>query len=476
MSARRLAPAVLRERLNIQTQLVLTSLISLVLATVVVAVMARLFLVAGPSPGELPALVGRVPIIEETLARGGDDAAIGQAAVPADLPPGVRVLLVAADGAVRADSSRSSRPESSAGASPGQPLAWLVSPTQSGRAQLIQTVPITVDGRAWGYLIAVYSGPLGPSGLSTIGVVAVVFGLGLLAGVLPFWWFGRGLVRGLRSLAGVVGQIAGGDLAARASFRARRDELGQLANDVNAMAASLQDAQLRVRAAIEARQFMVAAVSHDLRTPLTALIAHAEAIRAGVSEDPRQSLEVIYTRAVRLKELINDLFELAALDAEPGPWPTKRTDLAEVVREAVVAALPALEAAGLQVEVEIPDTPVWADLAPGKLDRLVDNLLANARDYGAAGGWLGVNVERCVGGRVRVEVVDRGVGIPASDRMHVFERFYRSDGARRSTAGGSGLGLAIAREIVMRHAGEIGLDSPSEGGTCVWFELPTAPG
>jgi signal transduction histidine kinase len=472
MTLRPLAPQGSRKRLKIQTQLVLTSLVSLVLATLVVAVMARLFLISGPSPGELPALAARVSIIEETLSAGGDSAAIRQAAVPGDLPSAVRVRLVAADSSIRADSVEGE----SIVASPSELLAWLVSASRPGGAQVIQMLPITVDRQTWGYYIAVYSGPVGPVGLSSTGVVAVVFGLGLLAGVLPFWWFGRGLVRGLRGLTVVVGQIAGGDLAARANLRQRGDELGQLANDMNAMAASLEDAQLRVRSAIEARRFTVAAVSHDLRTPLTALMAHAEAMRAGVSEDPRQSLEVIYTRAVRLKELIDDLFELAALDAAPGPWPTKRTDLAEVVREAVSAALPALEAAHLDVEVDIPDDPVWAELAPGKLDRVIDNLLANARNYGAAGGWLGVRVGRCNEKRVRVEVVDRGVGIPASDRAHVFERFYRSDAARRATAGGSGLGLAIAREIVLRHAGQIGLDAPAEGGTCVWFELPSASG
>jgi signal transduction histidine kinase len=239
------------------------------------------------------------------------------------------------------------------------------------------------------------------------------------------------------------------------------------------MAANLEQAQIRVHSADEARRFTVAAISHDLRTPLSALLAHAEALQTGVSEDAQRSLEVIHGRALRLQSLIDDLFELAALDASPGPWPTQCLDLAEVVRESVAGALPDLESAGLDVQVDIPDEHIWAPLSPGKVDRVVDNLLANARHYGAAGGWLQIRVQR-IDGHARVEVMDHGGGVPAVDRARVFERFYRGDGARGGDSGGSGLGLSIAREIILRHAGRIGLESPPLGGTCVWFELPTS--
>jgi two-component system sensor histidine kinase VicK len=125
----------------------------------------------------------------------------------------------------------------------------------------------------------------------------------------------------------------------------------------------------------------------------------------------------------------------------------------------------------LEVRVDIPDEPIWALLAPGKVDRVVDNLVANARNYGAAGGWLRVHVCRN-DGQARVEVIDGGVGVAAEDQPHIFDRFYRADAARNITSGGTGLGLAIAREVILHHGGRLGLDSPAEGGTCVWFELP----
>jgi light-regulated signal transduction histidine kinase (bacteriophytochrome) len=125
--------------------------------------------------------------------------------------------------------------------------------------------------------------------------------------------------------------------------------------------------------------------------------------------------------------------------------------------------LPDLEAAGLEVEVAIPDAPVWAQLSPGKLDRVMDNLLTTARDYGASGGWPDVRVNRAGANIARVEVIDRGSGIAVADRAHVFERFYRADGSPAAAAGGRGLGLAIARGIVLRHDGQIGLDCAARG-------------
>jgi signal transduction histidine kinase len=451
---------------GIQKQLVLTSLASGILATIVVTVLSRLLLIP-QLPGEpLERLNARTPMIQQVLATGGGAAELRRAAVPDDLPPGLRLQLVRADGSVVVDSATDSAP-----AGPSASAA-LVPIDGKSAVQLVSSVPIVVDNQTWGNYLALVR--LGPGGLGSPGVLATVFAIGLLLAAIPFWWFGRRMARSLRTLAGVVGQIASGDLAARADVHRPNNELGQLAADVNAMAANLEQAQLRVHSADEARRFTVAAISHDLRTPLTALLAHAEALLGGVSDDAQRSLEVIHERALRLKSLIDDLFELAALDASPGPWPTQRLDLAEVVRESVAGALPELESAGLDVQVDIPDEHIWALLSPGKVDRVVDNLLANARHYGAAGGWLQVRVQRIDSHAARVEVVDRGGGVPAGDRARVFERFYRGDGARGAASGGSGLGLSIAREIILRHDGRIGLESPTIGGTCVWFEVPTS--
>jgi signal transduction histidine kinase len=450
------------KRLNIQTQLVLTSIVGGLLAVVVVAGLARLLLVSPrPIDAAINELDARVPAVEQAVAANGDSGALRQAAIPGALPAGARVQVFAVDGSLKLDSVIQP---------PDQP-ASVTSGTdaRSDGLKLVRRTPIVVNGDLWGFYVYQFDFEP-PTGINP-GILALVLGTGLLVGALPFWWLGRRLARALRRLTEVVGHIARGHLGARADLLSSADELGQLARDINRMAASLQNAQQHAQAADEARRFTVASVSHDVRTPLTALLAHAEALSSGVSEDPKRSLEVVRTRALRLKVLVDDLFELAALDASPGPWSTDRLDLSEVVRESVASALPDLESRGLEVRVDIPDEPIWALLAPGKVDRVVDNLVANARNYGAAGGWLHVHVCRS-DGRARVEVIDGGVGVAAEDQPHIFERFYRADAARNITSGGTGLGLAIAREIILHHGGRIGLDSPAEGGTCVWFELP----
>ncbi|HYG57612.1 MAG TPA: HAMP domain-containing sensor histidine kinase [Symbiobacteriaceae bacterium] len=304
-------------------------------------------------------------------------------------------------------------------------------------------------------------------------VMTTAQGFVLLVSLLLFLSFGRQLVRPVRMLSAVVRRIADGDLTARASLNPRHDELGQLARDVDLMAARLQEAQERAAAAEEARRYTLAAVSHDLRTPLTALLAHAEAVRTGVVEDSGRSLEVIQEKGLQMKGLIDDLFELASLDADRGPWRTRRVDVAETVREAVVGMLPQMEAAGMAVDPDIPDEPLLADLPTGKLERVLDNLLSNALKYGSTGGWLGIRVRRREG-CIWVAVTDRGPGIPPDEHRRIFDPFYRADRARSGNLRGSGLGLAVAARIMERLGGRIGVESPHEGGACFWIEVPTA--
>lgn len=470
-------------RLKIRGKLVLTFLGALLIAAVALAVgIAAIILTISSGVGELNAFqVGELAtkqtkLVEEALAAGADPTALRQAAIPAELPAGVRIRLIDKDGKVWVDT------EGNEGriASGPELVDWLesISDPQSGMVTMPERV--MVNGEAWGFYGVTFASHYGLNinlndGSPQSQLAGTIFiggmALALIVNIALFWAFGWHIVKPLRRLSGVVSQIAAGDLSARASLAKRGDELGQLATDLDLMAARLEEARDKALAADEARRYLVAAVSHDLRTPLTALLAHAEAIRTGVSEDPQQSLAVIEEKGLLLKSLIDDLFELAAMDAAPARWQTVRTDLTELVRQSVVGILPELEAAGIEVEAEIPDEPIYANLAPGKLERVMDNLLANGRKYGASGRWLGIRVLRD-GEWTRVEVANRGEAIPPEVAAQIFERFYRADGARTSGVGGAGLGLAIAREIVVRHGGQIGVESPSSGGAVFWFTVP----
>lgn len=414
--------------------------------------------------------------VAAAVAQGGDETALAKAAVPANLPKGVRVQVVAKDGRIWVDT------QGAAGRTVTTPelTAWFRGTLSPSNGQVRVAQPIEVNGELWGfYGLSFFSSAVpnthlnnGSEGTQRLNLIFLgSVGLALVMNVALFWAFGWHIVKPIRQLSAVVSRIATGDLSARTQLGKRRDELGQFARDLDLMASRLEEARDQAAAADKARRYLVAAASHDLRTPLTALLAHAEAVRTGVSDDPDRSLSVIEEKGLLLKQLIDDLFELAALDAQQDRWQTVRTDAAELVRQSVVGVLPELEAAGIDVEADIPEEALWANLAPGKFERVMDNLLTNARKYGADGRWIGVRVAS-IDSRIRVEVANRGPAIPEEQAPQIFDRFYRSDSARTSSAGGSGLGLAIASELVARHGGVIGVESPPGGGVTFWFELP----
>jgi|GEM_PF-3556033 len=399
-----------------------------------------------------------------------DAAALRVAAVPPDLPNGARVQVINSEGRVLLDTNGND----GRWLSPAEAVAWVRAVKAVPQESMSLVEPILVEGREWGYYGLSFPSPdllRDPSVERS--VQQLMFGglgLSVIVSLILFLFFSLHLERPIRRLSAVIHQIARGDLSARADLGRRNDELGRLSQDLNAMTNRLQEAREAAQAATASHRYMVAAASHDLRTPLTALLAHAEALRSGLADDPERSLTIIYEKGLHLKRLSDDLFELAALDAQAEPWPMERRDLSELLRQMVVSHLPAMEEAGLELQVEIPEQPLWVRTAPGKIDRVLDNLLSNAVKYGGSGGWLAVGAQQ-VGERVRVWVADRGPGVPALERPLVFNRFYRADGAR-SRSGGTGLGLAIAREVIIRHGGEIGVEDQPGGGARFWFDLP----
>lgn len=474
-------------RLSIRTKLILTCLGATIIAVGAIAgVIASIFMAAELHTGH-----GSISMMEATglmirksgdvalaVERGADAAALAQVAVPTHLPPGARVQVIDTSGRIWVDT------EGGVGRTVTGPemIDWLKGFLHQYEGLLIMPHPIHVKGQLWGFYGATFVSASMPNMPVNAGqelnqrmTIMILGGIGtaVLMNIALFWAFGWHIVKPIRRLSAVVSRIAAGDLSARTQLGKRRDELGQFAHDLDLMAAHLEEARDQAVAADKARRFLVAAASHDLRTPLTALLAHAEAVRTGVTEDPARSLTVIEEKGLLLKHLIDDLFELAALDANHQRWQTLRTDVGELAREAVVGLLPELEAAGIEVEAEIPEEPLWANLAPGKLERVMDNLLVNARKYGADGHWIGVRVAN-QGGRIRVEVANRGPSIPEGQARQIFNRFYRTESARSSKVDGSGLGLAIASEIVARHGGAIGVESPPAGGITFWFEVPAS--
>ncbi len=252
-------------------------------------------------------------------------------------------------------------------------------------------------------------------------------------------------------------------------------ELEDLARTANRMIAALAAEERARDTADAARRQVVAAVSHDLRTPLSALQLLTQALEDELV-DPATARRYLHTMGGHVRTLgtlIDDLFELSCLDAGEVAWSTGTVDLAGLVGEACELVRPTTEAAGVALQAWLP-----ADLAPAQanadqLRRVLLNLLQNAVHHTPPDGAVAVRAA-AVNGAVEVEVADTGTGIAPEDRPHVFEPFYRGGANDARSGAGSGLGLAIARAIVEAHGGRIWL-AEGTGGTRIRFTLPAAP-
>ena len=217
-----------------------------------------------------------------------------------------------------------------------------------------------------------------------------------------------------------------------------------------------------------------ALVSHELRTPLTSIIGYLELVRDEDEEltpDARRFLEVVDRNAKRLLRLVGDMLFVAQVDAGRLSLERAPLDLGRVVAESVEAARPAAERGGVRLRL---DGAAVGQVA-GDRDRigqLVDNLVSNALKFTAERGEVVVSLRPDGPDSVEVAVSDDGIGIPAAEQQHLFERFFRSSSPATRAVPGAGLGLTIVRTIVEAHGGEIALESTEGVGTTVRVRLP----
>jgi len=291
-------------------------------------------------------------------------------------------------------------------------------------------------------------------------VVAVV--VAVVVATLVAAMLGMRLARPLREMSHAARRIAEGDYDARIP-RGGPEEIVSLADSFNQMAAALEE-QERMR-----REF-IANAAHELRTPLTNLQGYLEALRDGVIEPDRATFESLWDEAERLVRLSRSLDTLAAGDAG-GTATFVELDLAAAIRAATDLSRPSVLAAGLSLEVDVPDA-LLARADPDQLAQVLGNLLQNAVRYSPSGGHVAIRAEKRPND-VLVSVTNTGEGIPQDDLPHVFERFYRVEKSRDRARGGAGIGLAIVRQLVEAAGGAVGADS-GDGRTRFWFSLPAA--
>jgi signal transduction histidine kinase len=255
--------------------------------------------------------------------------------------------------------------------------------------------------------------------------------------------------------------FAQGDLRARAPEEGPA-ELADLARSFNEMAAN-------VERLFDARRELVAWASHDLRTPLANMQAMLEALEDGLAE-PEQYLPALREQVGVLTTLVDDLFELARIDAGALTLEMHRLPVAPIVSSSLRSIEAEARSRHVQLDARV-DAEITARFAPDKLERVLMNLLTNALRHTPSDGAVAVLVEPQPN-EVRVAVEDTGDGLDAEARERMFERFWRGDQSRSSR--GAGLGLAIARGLVEAQGGRIWAENREGGGARVCFTLPSS--
>jgi signal transduction histidine kinase len=304
-------------------------------------------------------------------------------------------------------------------------------------------------------------------------VGAIVLGGGVLA-VLGSKLVASGILRDVETIRDGLLAVGRGDRDVRITTTAG-DELAELAQAANAMISELRVQESARDQSDRARRNLVAAASHDLRTPITSLRLLAEAVGDDVVADGdmrRGYLIRMRTHIDALGALIDDLFELSRLEAGDISWSLERVPLHELVADTVEAMRPQAEAKGVAVVARVPDQLAAARANPEKLQRVLFNLIQNAIRHTPADGSVVVRAEP-VDSRIEVEIADSGDGIAPEDRERVFTAFYRAGVDAARTGDGAGLGLAVSRAIVEAHGGRIWLEDSSQG-TRVRFSLLAA--
>jgi signal transduction histidine kinase len=311
----------------------------------------------------------------------------------------------------------------------------------------------------------------------------------------------RGYLRAVRRLRDVAEKVRTGDLLARSTLRTG-DELEQLGEAFNRMVEELEAAQARLESinrnldlkvgelsqanvglfeSNRLKSEFLANVSHELRTPLNSILGFADLLaelaRNDASADPKRMRYIGHIQASGrgLLEMINELLDMAKIEAGRMEVSVGSVSVAEVLEGIAAIMRPLAESKGAAIEVERPDDLPTLETDPGKLQQILYNFVSNAVKFSPEGGRVRLQAASCLReGRaaVRLSVIDQGPGIPADMQQAVFEKFRQVDASHTKRHGGTGLGLAICRELAQMLGAGVGLQSAVGKGSTFWVEVP----
>jgi len=338
---------------------------------------------------------------------------------------------------------------------------------------LENAIPIILDDELAGYLFFPPGDPREYFGshpvLNRIDLLLIYSALGALVLALVLGLvLSRTLSRPLQELSSAAQRAATGDLSQKVEITSR-DEIGVLAQSFNQMMEDLE----RLMAS---RRQMTADIAHDLRTPISVILGHAEGVHDEVIEPSKETFEIVRDEALRLERLVRDLRDLSMADLGELSLELKPLSPIWMVEQVQKTVQPLMAEKSLSLEVNMGEQVPDINADPDRVLQVLRNVIDNAIRYTPEGGQIKLSASTVdQGAFVQFDILDGGPGVADEELDKIFNRFYRTDPSRRRDREGSGLGLAIARSITEQHGGEIWAESVPGAGLKISIKLPVSP-
>ena len=287
-------------------------------------------------------------------------------------------------------------------------------------------------------------------------------------------WIQQSILRPIELLRLATAQIGLGNLEDPVPVTSQ-DEIGQLRKDLEQMRIHLKEIVNKGIQSEDNTREIMSSISHDLKTPITAIKGYVEGIMDGVADTPEKMekyVRTIYNKTNEMDLLINELTIYSKIDTNRIPYNFSKINVAEYFEDCVEEIGMDLDSKGIGLSyINYAEDDIVVIMDPEQIRRVIHNIISNSVKYlDKQNGFINIRV-RDVGDFVQFEFEDNGRGIAAKDLPYIFERFYRAEKSRNSATGGSGIGLSIVKKIIEDHGGKIWATSKESSGTTMYFVI-----
>jgi len=287
--------------------------------------------------------------------------------------------------------------------------------------------------------------------------------IALMVGLAVSIFLAKQLTNPIVKITKTANEMRRGNLAVRSEVSSKTKEIEELSASINYLAETLQDQEML-------RKRLSSDMAHEIKTPLTTLRTHVEALLDGIWQPTEERLQSIYDEIERLTNLVDNLRNLAKLEQADSKLIKTKFNLSSELEKIILSFEP-LFSKNCYVIMSRLDENIWVCMDKDKLKQIMHNLLSNSYKYLKPGGKVIVELKEEKEG-ITIKVEDNGIGIPEKDIPFIFERFYRTDLSRNTNTGGTGIGLTITKGLVESHTGKISVESKEGEGSTFIVQFP----